>query len=98
MNSADISIFLLEIRKFCYIKKYKYRLYFDTLFLIPSTFFESLKILLIKMVTVFMMSAKMATLGFLEGYDIIISVYDVINKKLSRDSNYIVNVVITSSL
>ena len=50
------------------------------------------------MVTVFMMSAKMATLGFLEGYDIIISVYDVINKKLSRDSNYIVNVVITSSL
>ena len=87
LNSADISIFLLEISKFCYIKEYKYRLYFDTLFLIPSTFFGSLKIILIKMVTVFMMSAKMATLGFLEGYDII-SVYDVINKKISRDSLY----------
>ena len=31
--SADISIFSLEINKFCYIKKYKYRLHFDTLFL-----------------------------------------------------------------
>ena len=47
-----------------------------------------------------MMSAKMATLGFLEikvfinkGYDVIISVYYVINKDLSRDSNFIVDVV-----
>ena len=28
--SADISIFSLEIRKFCYIKKYRYRLHFGT--------------------------------------------------------------------
>ena len=47
-----------------------------------------------------MMSAKMATLGFLKikvfinkGYDVIISVYYVINKDLSRDSNFIVDVV-----
>ena len=47
-----------------------------------------------------MMSAKMATPGLLKitvfwnkGYDIIISVYDVTNKILSRDSNYIVDVV-----
>ena len=44
------------------------------------------------MVTISMMSAKMATLGFLKtkairikDYDVIISVYDVINKNLSPD-------------
>ena len=31
---ADIGIFLPKISKFCYIKKYRYRLYFDILFLI----------------------------------------------------------------
>ena len=30
LSSADISIFSLEISKFCYIKKYTYRLDFDT--------------------------------------------------------------------
>ena len=46
------------------------------------------------------MSAKMATPGLLKikifwkkGYDVIIFVYGVINKILSRDSNYNVNVV-----
>ena len=46
-----------------------------------------------------MMSAKMATTGLVKirvfwkkGYDVIISVYDVINKILSHDSNYIVDV------
>ena len=45
---ADISNFSLEISKFCYIKKYMYRLHFDTKFLILLTFVESLKIVLIK--------------------------------------------------
>ena len=52
------------------------------------------------MVTILMMSAKLATLGLLGikvfwniGYDVIISVYDVTNKILSCDSIYIVNVV-----
>ena len=47
-----------------------------------------------------MMSAILATLGLLEtkafeskGYDVIISAHDVTNKILSRDSNYIVDVV-----
>ena len=51
------------------------------------------------MVTVLMMSAKLATLSLLKikiflnkGYDIIIPEYDVTNKILSRDSNYIVDV------
>ena len=52
------------------------------------------------MVTILMMSAKLATLGLLGikvfwniGYDVIISVYDVTNKILSCDLIYIVNVV-----
>ena len=52
------------------------------------------------MVTILMMSAKMATLGLFrnkvfwnKGYEVIISVHDVTNKILSRDSNYIVDVV-----
>ena len=52
------------------------------------------------MVTILMMSAKMATLGLLKikvfldkGYDVTISVHDVNNKTLSRDSNYFVDVV-----
>ena len=78
----------------------RYRLHFGTLFLILLIFFESLKIVLINMVTILMMSAKMATPGLLKitvfwnkGYDVIISVHDVTNKILSRDSNYIIDVV-----
>ena len=51
------------------------------------------------MVTILMMSAKMATLGFLKikvfwnkGYDVIIYVHDVTSKMLSSDSYYIVDV------
>ena len=52
------------------------------------------------MVTILMISAKMATLGLLKikvlwnkGYDVIIFVYDAINKILSSESNFIVDVV-----
>ena len=52
------------------------------------------------MVILLMMWAKMATLGFLKktffwnkGYGIIVSVCDVTNKILSRDIDYIVDVV-----
>ena len=51
------------------------------------------------MVTILMMSTKLATPGLLKtkafrnkGYDVIILDYDVTNKILSRDSNYIVDV------
>ena len=63
-------------------------------------FFESLKIFLINMVTILIISAKLATPGLLEikifrnkGYDVIINDCDIINKILSRDSNYNVDVV-----
>ena len=52
------------------------------------------------MVTILITSAKMATLSLLKikvfwnkGYDIIISVHDITNKNLSRDSIYIVDAV-----
>ena len=65
-----------------------------------SNSFKFLKIALIKVVMIFMMSAKMATLSLLKikifwkkGYDIIIPAHDLTNKTLSRDSNCIVDVV-----
>ena len=93
---ADISIFSPEISKFCYIKQYRYRLNFTTWFLIVLAFLESLQISLINLVIILMMSAKIATPVLLKitvfwnkGYDVIISVDDVTNKILSRDSNNI---------
>ena len=87
------------ISRSCYIMKYRYRLNFSTKFLILLAFLESLKIFLINLVIILMMSAKMATPGLLKitvfwnkGYDVIISVDDVTNKILSRDSNHIVDV------
>ena len=68
--------------------------------IILLTLFQSLKIVLINMVAILMMSAKLSTLDSLKrrvflnkDYDIIISVHDVMNKILSRESNYIVDVV-----
>ena len=50
LSSADISNFSPEIRIFCYIKKYIYKLHFDTKFIILLTFLEYIKIALIKKV------------------------------------------------
>ena len=49
------------------------------------------------MVTILMILATLATPCLLKTkviYDVIVSVHDVINKNLSRDSNYIVDVII----
>ena len=52
------------------------------------------------MVAIFMISAKLATLGLLklkvfwnEGYDVMIFLHGVTNEILSRESNYTVDVV-----
>ena len=66
LSCADISIFLPEISKFCYIKKYRYRFHLDTYFLTVLTFLESTRIVLINMVKILIMSAKMATPGLLK--------------------------------
>ena len=70
---------------------------FNTLFLVLSSFFESLKVVLINMVVFLMVSEKLATPGLLEikvfrskGYEVIIYGYDVIGKVLSFDLNHIV--------
>ena len=51
LSSADISIFPPEIKNFCYIKKYRYRLHVNV--------FK----VLVNMVTILMMSPKVATLA-----------------------------------
>ena len=63
LGSAVISMFSPEIIKFGYAKKKRYWLHFDTQFFIRFTVFDSLRIVSIKMVTISMMSAKMATQG-----------------------------------
>ena len=57
------------------------------------------------MVTILMMSAKLAILGFLKikvfwskGYEVLIFAHDVTSKILSRDSNYILDVVMWPKL
>ena len=52
------------------------------------------------MVTILMVSTKMATLGLVtikifskKRYDIIISVHDIIKKTLSGDSNHVIDMV-----
>ena len=60
-----------------------------------------LAIVLINMVTILIISAKIATPVLLKirvfcnnGYDVIIYVHDLTNKILSRDSNHIIDVII----
>ena len=48
MSPNDFSNFSPEISKIYYIKKYMYRLHFDTISLIILAFLESLRIVLIK--------------------------------------------------
>ena len=71
---------------------------FDKKSIILLTFLESRQIVLINMFTILIMSAKMATPGLLKikvllnkDDNVIVSVHDVTNKILSRDSNYIID-------
>ena len=76
-------------------------------YIISNSFntFSVFKDFLINKVTILMMLAKMVTSGLLKikvfqnkNYEVIVSVHDVIKKILSRDSDYIVDVVIDQSL
>ena len=100
LTSADISIFSLKMKKFCYMRKYSYRLHLKAQILDISTFFESSKVTLVTAVEFSVISAKLVTLGLLKinifwnkGHGIITSVYDVTNQILLRDSNYAVDLV-----
>ena len=68
------------------------------------TVIKSSKVVLINMVAILMILAKLAPLGLLKtkifwnkGYDVILSVYDVTDKLLSLDSNYIVDAIMWST-
>ena len=57
------------------------------------------------MIIILLMLTKMATIGLLkvklfwkQGYEVIINVHDVTNRILSRESNFIVNVVMEPKL
>ena len=63
-------------------------------------FFNSLEIVLMKIITIFMMSAKVASARLLKlkifwnkGYDVIVSVHGVTSRILSSDSNDMVDVI-----
>ena len=60
MSSADIVIFHRKSTTFVLSSN---RLHFIAYFVIVLTFLESLKVALINMVSILMMSAKLATLG-----------------------------------
>ena len=64
-SSAEISIFSPEISNFCYIKKYRYKLHFNSCFLIFLTFFEFLRAISINVIAILMKSRKLATIGLL---------------------------------
>ena len=98
LSSAEISIFSLEISKFCYMKEYRYRLHF---YIFNSfNFPEVFKDFLINMFIILIISARMATLDLLKptvfwskSHDVIVFVHNFIKKNLSHNSNYIVDVV-----
>ena len=99
LSSADISIFSPEIDKCCYINKYSYRFHFQYMTSNSFNSVDSLKNVLVNLVTILMLSAKIVTLTLLKiklfsnnSYGVINSGHDVTNKTLSCDSNYIVGV------
>ena len=65
-GSAKISIFLPEMSKFGYIKKYRHIFHLDAQFLILLTFLESLRVVIINKIKILMMSVKITTPGLLK--------------------------------
>ena len=65
-NMNYVTHALTSADKFCYIKNYRYRLHFGTQFLILLTFFDSLRIAVIKMFTILITSPKLAIPGLPE--------------------------------
>ena len=94
LRSAYISIFSTEISSFCYIKKLKFKLRFNTWFLIPVTLFQSV---LWNMVAFLMMPAKLANADLLKIQvfsnkvcDVIVSFHGVANKNQNYHLDHII--------
>ena len=100
LSSPDICIFFNRNQQILLYQETKMKIAFSCKNSNSFHFFESVKTFLINMSPILMMSAKMATLGFLRKKilwnkccDVIISVHDVTHTNLSRDSSYIADVV-----
>ena len=94
MSSANISNFSTKITNFCYINKYRYRFYFNIWLPILLSFLKSLKVFSINMVAILKITPKLVNLCLLEinkYHENLFFVYDVTNKILSRESNYILD-------
>ena len=104
LGSADISIFSSEIRNFVISRNTNIdcTLIHNSLIVLN---FESSKVALVIMVTIWMMSGTLTTLGLLKikvfwnkGCDILISVHDVTDKTFSGESNHVTYVVMWPKL
>ena len=100
LSSAYISIFPQEISKFALSRNTDIDCMLIHNFQFFLTYFESLRISLTNIIAILIMSAKIATIGFLKikvfwnkKYNVIISANGIINQFLSRGSNCIVDVV-----
>ena len=100
LSCSDSSIFSSDVRKLCYIKKYRYRLHLWYKISNSFNWLWVVKDIANKIVTILIRSAKLATAGLLKiktfwnkYYEVIICKYDVTNKIVSSDSNYVVDVV-----
>ena len=58
LSSPEVNIFSSKISKFCYTKKYRYRLHMNSQFLIFLTSFESSKVFLINMAGTLLISCR----------------------------------------
>ena len=102
LRSADIAIFHQKSASFVISRKTYIDCILIHIFMFSNflTFFESVKVIFRKMVSILMRSAKSAILGHLKikvfwtkGYGVMISVHDFTNKILSPHPEYIIDVV-----
>ena len=66
LSSAEINIFFTENYHLLLYQEIQIQILFRYIFLIPLTFHETLRIVLINMVTILMISTKIATPGLLK--------------------------------
>ena len=92
-NSADIRIFSPEISNFDHIRNTNKNCILIPFFYYFLTLIDSLEVVLINMIVILIIPAKLPTPGLLKIKVFRNNNYDVTNKVLWRDSNYIIDMV-----
>ena len=87
--SVNSSIISAKFIKFCYIKKYRYRLHFDTFYIVTFSIMSA------KMATQDLSEIKISKRNFKKRLCVVFYVNNVTNKTLLRDSSYAVDVVMS---